>query len=115
MKRFLALSLVCIATGVRAQTGEELRTELEYDEAAARKDGSIEHAYNAGHGVGFVVGEAFGLAAGGVLCFPNDIQAKQALAIVKNYLDAHPERWQEKSHYLIRDALLAVYACKRAK
>ena len=79
MKPLLALSLACVAAIARADagpvgTGEELRTELRYDaEVSLKREDNAGHIYSAGHGAGFVIGEAMGLAGDGVLCFPDGV------------------------------------------
>lgn len=113
MKRFLAIYLLCATAGTHAQTGGELRDDLTFGESI-RRNHPTEHSYIAGYGEGLVAGVLDDMALSGGLCLPDEFQNKQAYVIVKNYIDAHPEKWHLPAAGLVRTALLQFFACKSA-
>ena len=45
-------------------------------------------------------------------CEPAQMSNGQIMAITKNYLEAHPERWNEGAFNLVEDAFKKTYPCK---
>ncbi|MEV4782112.1 Rap1a/Tai family immunity protein [Burkholderia sp. LMU1-1-1.1] len=47
-----------------------------------------------------------------VFCSPNNAKAGQILAVVKKYLQQHPELWSKEASLLAASALKEAFACK---
>ena len=62
--------------------------------------------------VGFVEGVHDSLE-GTAICTPAELKAGQLLAIVRNYVEAHPQNWNDPTWSLVGRALKDAYPCKR--
>lgn len=59
----------------------------------------------------YIIGVSDGLAWSGDLCFVKPFNVAQIVAIVRKYLSANPEKWQQPSIMIIREALIPVFPC----
>ena len=74
--------------------------------------------YYCGRAANYVKGFAKRLLQGHVgnpqapqICLAQDIGVAELVDVVRNYLDAHPERGNELALWLVRDAMIGAYPC----
>lgn len=61
---------------------------------------------------GYILGIADALQLARVTCRPSsDAATIQTVAIVRRYIDEHPERWGEHSSLIVRESLMAAFPC----
>jgi hypothetical protein len=115
MKRVLLLcgllfaSLPCFSAFV---TANQLRNEiLAYERFERGKPNSTDFQDSA-HAIGYVVGVVDTLQ-GAVVCVPSGVSAGQAMAVVKKYLDDHPESWNLQAYIVIASAIQATFPCQK--
>lgn len=87
--------------------GNDLKKIL--DEQEGGKGSFSEGVY-----AGYVSGVSDALD-GTVYCIPSQTTIRQSNAIVKKYLEANPEKWNEPGSMLIVEALSKAFPCKRGK
>ena len=116
LARFTALSLLCVwavAFGEsQAQNGQWLHDTLKAGEGPAGQVPTKAFILDM-NATGFVQGAWDAYADVGILC--GSVTAGQTRQVVLNYLEAHPERWQEPAILSVRDALLQHFPCKSHK
>jgi hypothetical protein len=104
----LATVAMCIvSTNVFAATGEELLRGLQ-----AADNPYTRHSFEAGLAMGFVSGASSVAVHLGAICpYGGDISALQMAAIVRNYIEAHPEKWQLPADELAVQAMVKAFPC----
>ena len=65
-----------------------------------------------GRCAGFIEGLSYGVG-GRDFCPPNEVTARQAVAVVIKYIEARPQRMHEDFGKLAYEALTAAWPCKR--
>lgn len=93
----LAVGLV-LSGGVLGETGQDLHSDCS--------------GVNGAYGKGVCMGVFFGLEVLPLYCPPKGATNGQAIQIIKNFLAAHPERWQESGAGLAEEALVGVWPCR---
>lgn len=79
-----------------------------------RADGK--DVYRDGFALGFVSGATNALTyASPFVCVPPHATVAQSVAIVKQYLTAHPEQWSEDAIVLVTAALSQAFPCSHPK
>lgn len=48
-----------------------------------------------------------------LLCYPSNMKLERTMDTVRQYVQAHPERWKEHGDYLVLDALKPAYSCAK--
>ena len=113
MKQLLALSLVCAATGAYAMNGQQLLAGLAVFDGPPPN--TIEAATKLMGSISYIVGAVEAFNYSGKLCTGAGENTAQWFAIIKKYLNANPERWQERGEQIVYEALSPTFSCKRAK
>ena len=92
------------------KTGNDLVSWMqEYEKAIS---GNTYDSYDAGSYTAFLFATNTGLEHNGEICKPKGLKAKQLFAVVKNYLNDHPEKWTEPGYDLARNALMDAFPCE---
>jgi hypothetical protein len=97
-------SLISMADRACAYSGNELKAGLD---AAAQMEEQHKVGEASGYQAGMAKGYVFGVTdtlAGSVFCFTKTTARGQTIAVVRKYLDAHPEKWDENAGDLILKA-----------
>jgi hypothetical protein len=66
-----------------------------------------------GEYVGFIAGASDATFKKGIYCSPSDITYVQSNAIVANYLEKHPEKWNQPAVDIVVQAMQEVYPCSK--
>lgn len=113
--RILVLSLP-FAGVVHAETytfdGHQLRQmQTSYDQALAGSNATS--AVEGGMYLGYIAGVLDSLKAAGVVCSENDVSLDQAMQVVSNYINAHPEKWSGSAYELSTTPIIDSFPCLR--
>jgi hypothetical protein len=89
-----------------------LGEQKEYDGSQFHSDLSSESgAYSDGLTLGFINGVS-STGSGDLWCFPGNVSIGQIRAVVKTFVDDHPEYWNETALNLVVRALQSTWPCK---
>ena len=94
--------------------GYKLKEWADADARTERAQSSPTDYQGAAYLVGFVTGISD--AWNGILiCLPSGVKAGQLTAMVKKYLFANPEKWNQAASLLVMEALVPTFPCKKKK
>lgn len=118
-KLLLAIIFLCISTVAQAMDGNELYKKY----GAYYWSSRVENAnwLDTGIFMGFVDGVSVTSLVDGVsansldYCPPEDVIYTQLYDIVGQYLTNHPERRQNRAVFLVKQALIEAFPCKKSK
>lgn len=115
MKRKLLLAapmMLCSFTIAHAEfyDGNFLGEKMKEYEKAEQKTPNTSY-FDTGVWVGFIAGVYDANAE--KIAAPGNFKLSQAMAIVANYLKAHPERWSEPAAMLVKDALVDAFGLRK--
>jgi hypothetical protein len=113
MKRIavLVFAILCPVTGW-AIDGNKLHQWLEADGRVAAGTASGNDDTAAAEALGYVQG-VLDEDDGTKLCMPSGVSVGQAEAIVKKYVEAHPEHWQSQANFFVLAALHGAFPCRK--
>ena len=111
----IASVLVVAGTGANGQelSSHELRRQLLSDEqlVANPKQPTIALLSDAQAAMGYVRGVSDALAIGLPSCQPLNASPGQKMAIVRKFLQEHPENWSEPAVTIVLTALKSAFGC----
>jgi hypothetical protein len=115
MKRIavLVFAIFCPLTGWAAFVdGNKLHEWLEADGRIAAGKASSNDDTTAAEALGYVQG-VIDQDNHKTVCLPSRVSLGQAEAIVKKYVDAHPEHWQSHANFFVLAALYDAFPCTK--
>lgn len=90
--------------------GNTLVTQME-EWRKAMKSSASTNIVSASSYSAFVSGIHDILEYNNVVCTNTNTTARQVYSVVANYLDNHPQHWDEPAHALVTEALLTTFPC----
>ena len=93
-------------------TGNTLHNDLVAWSNVAENRAVGDDVSNGMQGVSYIIGVADALS-GTTICVTNQNSAGQLTAVVRKYLDDHPDRWQFTASSLVQDALQQAFPCTK--
>ena len=96
---------VKLASGAIMGTGADLARQCSDMPPARKAEDAVASGYAQGYCFGVLTTAAEILDADGQIHFPEGASFGQIQKIVTNYLNAHPEEWQQPASHLVKKAL----------
>ena len=114
MKRFLFLvALTAFSCGASAYDGNSLYEWSKANERVADGRSSGSDPVMSGMYMGFVIGVSNYMDGLGVICLPPGTKNQQALDVVRNYLQSHPERRTDDSLFIVHNSMTQSFPCAK--
>jgi Rap1a immunity proteins len=61
---------------------------------------------------GYLLATAEQLIIAGWICERGDSTYRQYVAVARNYIHDHPEKWDQPPAFLVREALMGAFPCR---
>jgi len=117
MARFLGALCFCVPCSAYASdySGQQLLTDLKHGDwlESGTSTNPARDGYLGASADGYINGAVDVMIDAGWACFPEGAKVGQTLAIVRNYLNAHPEQWQRKASFLVGRAITQAFPCQK--
>ncbi len=113
MKLIILGLIVTVGLNAGWKKGSDLVSEM--DEYIKSNNGVKHKSYKDISYISYVHGVSDTLADAGYVCYPDNVNVKQILEIVKKFIQDNPKEWNKQASFLVQKPLIDTFPCKNKK
>ena len=113
MKLLILGFLTIVSLNAGWKSGNDLVSAM--DEYIKSSNGVNHNSYKDSSYISYVFGVSDTLIDAGYVCYPDNVNVKQILEIVKKFIEDNPKEWNNQASYLVQKPLLDTFPCKKKK